>query len=948
MLEVKLLGQFEVKLGGKPAAIPSRPAQALFAYLILNANAAHRREQLAGLLWPDTSDENARSNLRHALWRIRKAIETKQTYLITDDLSIRFDPDSQYWLDARAIDRVAGIETTADDLIEALANYRGELLPGFYDEWITLERERLQAMFERKMEQLLDRLIAAQRWSETLEWGEKWIAFGQTPEPAYRAMMQAHAALGNMAKVAATFERCMQALRTDLGVEPSEQTRALYESVKSSKQMLKAALSVSSVKGSASNIPVPLTSFVGRELELKEIAKSLSASRLLTLTGSGGVGKTRLAIQVAAELVSTFEDGVGWVELASLTDASLVAQAVATVLGMPEILNQPLSETLAHDLRAKQLLLVLDNCEHLINACAQLVEYLLSQCPLLKIFATSREPLGIMGEYVFQVPTLSLPESQSAASPEILMKYEGVRLFVDRALSVKPDFILNAQNAVFVTRVCQQLDGIPLAIELAAARIKLLSVEEIARRLNDRFDLLTSGNRTALPRQRTLRATIDWSYDLLTEPEQILFRRLSVFAGGFTLKAAEEVCAIQAIDKTQVLELLAHLLDKSLVIAHQNQSGEETRYLLLKTIREYAHEKMIQANEEDAVCDSHLLFFKELAEEAESMWYGQQVTWFKKLDAEIDNFRAAIVWSMNDSDAKVTERVQSGLLTAGALALFFESRIRREAFELLKRILSNPKAKALTIAHAKALNAVGFLAWSLGNLDEAATMLNEALTTGRVLGDKLTSALALVYLGAVADFQGDYVTAQGFLEEGLALSTELDFAGKQIRGMGLGFLGDISFRYGDYPSAQKLYAEGIKLFRELQNKNMLTYSIRRMGYMALRQSDHATANSLFKECLQLNQELGHQLGMTACIAALAAALVAHGEIVYAAKLFGSVEASLNTLKASLFAIDQIEYESNLAAARAQLDDANFEAAWAEGLSMTLDQAIEFALANMKE
>ncbi|HET7378045.1 MAG TPA: BTAD domain-containing putative transcriptional regulator, partial [Anaerolineae bacterium] len=331
MLEVRLLGQFEVKLGGQPVSIPSRPAQALLAYLILNARAAHRREQLAGLLWPDTSDENARNNLRHALWRIRKAIETKQAYLITDDLKVQFDPDSQYWLDVQAVDHKLNTDVSVDELIEALANYRGELLPGFYEEWVTLERERLQAMFERKMEQLLDCLISAQRWADTLEWGEKWIALGQTPEPAYRALMLAHTALGNSAKVAATYERCVQALNTDLGVPPSEQTRALYQRLSSppddgrdakvdrakkqpsraahrsdATETLRLAWPAAPIKRTA-NIPSPLTSFIGRAREIEEIKTLLATNRLVTLAGAGGSGKTRLAIAVANAVSDIFQ-----------------------------------------------------------------------------------------------------------------------------------------------------------------------------------------------------------------------------------------------------------------------------------------------------------------------------------------------------------------------------------------------------------------------------------------------------------------------------------------------------------------------------------------------------------------------------------------------------------------------------------------------------------------
>ena len=307
VLEVRLLGQFDVKVNSQSVVIPSRPAQSLLAYLILNAGTSYRREQLAGLLWPDTSDDNARSNLRHALWRIRKAIESKQTYLVTDDLSIRFDPDSQYQLDVRAIERDFGEDASAESLIDALAQYRGELLPGFYDEWITLERERLQAIFERKIEQLLDRLIAAQRWTEALDWGERWIALGQSPEPAYRAMMQAHSAMGNIAKVAATFERCVEALRNDLHVEPSEQTRELYRKLLKEQSAAAASISVTSSNKRTSNIPIPLTSFIGRERQLAQLHDAfqsvLSGKGVsVYIRGVSGMGKSTLVQTFLDEL----------------------------------------------------------------------------------------------------------------------------------------------------------------------------------------------------------------------------------------------------------------------------------------------------------------------------------------------------------------------------------------------------------------------------------------------------------------------------------------------------------------------------------------------------------------------------------------------------------------------------------------------------------------------
>src|SRR6266498_1162287 len=545
MLEVHLLGKFEVKYNNELFNISSRPAQSLFAYLILNAGTAHRREKLAGLLWLDSLEETARDNLRHALWRIRKVLPPKPKieYLLADDLSIAFNASSDYWLDAAELEKLSE-NTSADEMMAVLSEYQGELLPGFYDEWVVLEREHVYSILEHHMARLMSLLQDEKRWLDILDWGERWIKLGQKPEPAYRALMTAHAAKGDMSKVAATYERCVKALK-ELVIEPSEQTRALYQRLKSGKENFETGTTVpvkeKRKESPKTNLPVPITSFIGREKEVEEIIKLLGKNRLVTLTGAGGMGKTRLAIQASNKLVGKFRDGVWWIELVGLNDASLVPQAVAKAVDVREVPNQPLIETLAENLGSKQILLVMDNCEHLISACAQLADRLLSECKNLEMLATSREALDILGETVWHAPSLSLPDMQEGVGIKSLSKYESVRLFAERAEVLQPQFQLTEQNVQAVVQICRRLSGMPLAIELAAARIKLMTADEIASRLNDRFSLLTSGNRTALPRQQTLRAAIDWSHDLLTEPEQILFRRLSIFAGGFRLNAAESV-----------------------------------------------------------------------------------------------------------------------------------------------------------------------------------------------------------------------------------------------------------------------------------------------------------------------------------------------------------------------------------------------------------------------
>jgi len=461
MLEVRLIGKFEIKYDGKPVTISSRAAQSLFAYLILSTGTLHRREKLAGMFWPDAPEEKARAYLRHELWRIRKALSDKSRvdYLLADDINISFKSTAEYWSDVNALEN-ASDGASIDELMDTLSVFQGELLPGFYDEWIILEREHLQAIYEQKMTRLLESLESEKRWPEILEWGERWISFGQAPEAAYRALMLAYNALNDHAKVASTYERCVQALRA-LDLEPSEETRALLFK-----------------RTSSLNIPIPMTSFIGREKELKEVADLLSKSRLVTLTGSGGVGKTRLAIQVVADVLDMFPDGVWFLDLAPVSDPALVPSTLAGLLGLRETADSSLSITdlIKGYLRSRTALVIFDNCEHLIESCAQLANSLLTSCENLSILAASREALRVSDEIPYRVPSLEVPPKSVEEMIHALANTASVKLFVERAAAVSPGFAINPRNALDIAQICQRLDGIPLAIELAAGRANMLTV----------------------------------------------------------------------------------------------------------------------------------------------------------------------------------------------------------------------------------------------------------------------------------------------------------------------------------------------------------------------------------------------------------------------------------------------------------------------------------------
>lgn len=772
-----------------------------------------------------------------------------------------------------------------------------------------------------------------------MDWAERWIKLGQKPEPAYRALMKAHAAKGDMSKVAAVYERCMKSLR-ESGLEPSSQTLELYENLKSGKD--RPTVILSSVKPATieapSNIPVLLTSFIDREKELQEIAELLSSSRLLTLTGPGGVGKTRLAIEIAHNSVKKFKDGVFWVGLVGLSDAHLIPQEIAQPFNVRETTNEPLIETLKTYLNDKDILLILDNCEHLIRACAQYTEQLLSAGPKLKILATSIEALGLFNETVWQVPSLPFPETQQPLSLEELQEFASIGLFSERARNAKPGFAVDQLNVHSIAQICHRLDGIPLAIELAAARLKVLSVGEIAARLDDCFSVLTAGSRTAIPRHQTLRATIDWSHELLTEPERILFRRLAVFAGGFTLEAAESVCS-RGMKRSDILDLLGRLVDKSLVVVEQISDLEESRYRLLKTIRQYALERLAGSGEAREIRDEHLDFFRRVAEQAEPSLFGKESPrWFRRLDHELDNIRTALDWATNSGKADVALNI------AGSLVYFWFAHGLggSERHDHIHQALARPEGQEPTLARARALNGLGFMYWADAHPTDRRANMEEALAISKAVGDPQSIATSLRNLGLLENINGNYARSRKLLEQSMEISRELGPAGITESTWTAIFLGDAALNHSHPARARALYEETVVTLRELGDLNFLAYSVRRLAQLCWLEGRFEEAISLLRESLELNQDVADPRGIVACLAGFAAVAVAREHYARAAQLMGAVEKQLASLGIRLLYMDKMEYDRNLAHLQARSDEPTLKKFWQMGNQLSLDQAIQFA------
>jgi DNA-binding SARP family transcriptional activator len=514
-----LLGRFRLEGAQGLIRLPTRKVELLLAYLALHPQ-RHTRDKLATLNWGEFREAQAKASLRNALATLRK--QAGDDLLLADRETVQLNPLSGLWVDAlefRAQATTFLAEPLPDPTTLNPELYQGELLTDFDADWLLAEREYYHVLYQDALLRLIQQLRVRGEYAGAIKLSEQLLAYEPANEPAHQHLMFCYLAIGERHKALKQYESCLRLLQEELGVEPQPETVALYQRLK------KSAPSASAPELLWTNLPNPLTSFVGREPQVAEIKDLLqtSTTRLLTLVGSGGSGKTRLALQVARQVAKLFEAGVWWVELAPVADPAFVPQAVAKVLSIRESSGQSFLESLISYLRSRQLLLVLDNCEHLIIACAQLAEALLQACPQLQILATSRETLGVTGEYLWPVPSLAVPEPSLPLGVDELKSYEAIQLFMERAKAIRPDFKLTPQNGPTVAQICRRLDGIPLALELAAARIKVLPPEQIAARLDNRFNLLTGGNRAALPRQQTLRATMDWSYELLEAEEQLLF-----------------------------------------------------------------------------------------------------------------------------------------------------------------------------------------------------------------------------------------------------------------------------------------------------------------------------------------------------------------------------------------------------------------------------------------
>ena len=939
-LELFLLGSYQIKLDHQPiTGIKTDKARALLAYLAEERKRSHRRQVLAGLLWPDFPESSARESLRHALANLRQVLGDEHNpnpFILVDGDTLQFNPLSDFWLDVAVFEGLAASTSdissssgaTLEILESAIFLYHGSFLEGFtlkdspdFDNWTYVLRERYQGIASTILEKLANGYEQSKAFEKAIGYTKHRLELEPWQEEAYCKLMKLLALSGQCLAAMLQFEVCKRSLKDELGIEPSAKTIQLYESIRDGKiaaaQLEKARLH---------NLPAPLTSFIGREKEIEQVkallvgsksdSRSYPSTRLVTLTGAGGTGKTRLALEVAGRVLGIFPDGIWLVELGPLTDPAIVTQNVANVLGMQLASNPQALSFLEDYLQNKYLLLLLDNCEHLIEACARLAYSLLKACPRLVILATSREALGIEGETFYSVPPLAFPDANELPSPGKQEEYAAIRLFVERAEAVSPSFQINAENTPAIIKICQRLDGIPLAIELAAARVKILHVGEIAERLDNRFKLLIGGSRAALPRYQTLRASIEWSYELLSPAERALLQRLSVFAGNWVLEAAECVGCGEGIDSCDVLDLLSQLVNKSLVSIVEG-NGTETRYRMLETIRQFAHEKLVESSNEKQACLHHLEYYRDLTEELESKMHGAcQVVTRDCLEAELDNIRLALRWCL-EYRRGVNWNPEPGLCLASALNdyWYFCGRLA-EGFQWLEQLLAAEveqrnggsltperakwRAKALQVAgnlaiylreNDKALEfseesrdlflelgsegrrgyalALENLAWLgvNGNCKyQVRELIEECIAIFKEVGDEIQEAECHMCLGCMTFTNFDLDQAKTYFEEALTFWKKI--GDKEEAANMLLSLGEINFLQGDFKKAKILYKESQILFVEVKSKFQLGVLLQKIGMFECTQGNYDQASRSFEAALDLGRCQGDVTSICSSISSL--------------------------------------------------------------------------------
>jgi predicted ATPase/DNA-binding SARP family transcriptional activator len=1017
-LTLEFLGLPQLHLDDQPLATDRRKTMALLAYLTVNGigrpGQRHSRESLSTLLWPDYEQSRAFTNLRRTIWEIHQILG--EGWLIADRGSLYWNEEADLDLDVARFENLlvqgrAQTESTLriSCLTEAVDLYRNHFLTGFslkdahpFNDWALTQGEDLHRKFSDALTLLVESHCAIHQVDTAIQYARRLVTLDPLNETAHRQLMEVYLQAGQHSAAIKQYQACERILRKELNIDPQPETQALYKRIRKGDGNPVQGGSQAPAPPLLHNLPFQLSTFIGREKQQDEIIRLLTKRRLVTVVGAGGIGKTSLSVQVGHRIPHQYPDGLWFISLTALTNPALVPQTVASTLQLQENSARPMLDGLIDFLRTRTTLLIFDNCEHLLDACASLLISLLQHCPTLHILATSRETLNIAGETVYTMPPLSIPESDLPIDE--LQGYEAIRLFMDRAAMALPSFFLTAETTQAVVEICRKVDGIPLAIELAAARVNILQPQEILKQLQRSFTLLSSDNPTLLPRHQTLQASMDWSWGLLDEQEQRYLRQLSVFAGGWTLESAQMVC------DGNILSLTSALVKKSLIIVDQ-EPGHETRYFFHEMVREYVHQKLVRSGEQAALRTRHLQYFLDLARQAETgLRSFHRVDWMERLSDERNNIRSALHW------AEQTD-VPAGLYLSSGLRRYWESSNMREGMEWLETFLNRSKADELPKARATALLTYGWLLTWLQYFDRADLAAQESLSLFRAIGDTNGEVDALILGENIAQFKYDMQTALLHGEQALALSRSLDdpwqeanalyflgwntrdyelmfsYWGQAIalyRQVGdqvslanvLGFLGQFRVLNGDFELAETYLDEAIHLWEANWRANVwenpkivksLLLSIRgdheqarmlllevlksveksgnimgqlwtqvRLGHAALRAGDLEEARRLLSKTADDFLKAGYTIGGVFALEGLAGVHIGTGKPEHAARLIGWADEMRVQTKDVRPKIEQLDVNRLIESCIIALGEVTFSDAYDEGKKMTMAEVLMYA------
>ena len=1014
-LSLQFLGPPQIRLDDAPILPERRSVIALLAYLALNPQ-RHSREFLSSLFWSQYNQTKAFTNLRHTLWEVHKSIG--EDWIISDRTTVSLNQAADIVLDVtrfqdslKAARHQTDIPLRTALLVDTVSIYRNHFLTGFslrdapeFNEWIFTQSESLRSDLASGLTILVDSYLAQAQAESAIPHARRLISLDPLNESAHRQLMDVYLQAGQHTAALKQYQTCEQILRKELSIDPQPETLALYKKIRKHEIKPVNTNHLVRVKAPKHNLPIQLSSFIGREKERDEVSDLMNKNRLVTLVGAGGIGKTRLALQAGEKLFHEYPDGAWFIPLDVLTDAALVRQAVASVFGIKNIAEHTIIERLINVLHDQTTLLIFDNCEHLLDATTVLIETLLKNCPKTKVLATSREILGIDGEVVYQVPSLSLPQVPlKPPRAEVLKgldKFESVKLFSERAALALYKFTLTQENIGAVAGICQRVDGIPLAIELASARVDILTPEEILEQLNKSFALLTHRGHAPVARHQSMRASMDWSWGLLTEQEQTLLQRLSVFSGGWTLEAAQSICVDEALHAETILELTSSLAKKSLLIVEQVER-HTTHYRFHEIVRQYAHEKLV---DECPIRTRHMQYYRQVSEKIEIALRGSQPgECLDLIHIEHGNLFAALEWAVKTD-------VETGLHIASNLKRYWEMMDIFGGEAWLGQLLEKEESLHFLKARARALCARTFLLSLMGKSEQTSKYALEALQIFRSLGDPTGEVDGLLAVGGVdhikqaldkARFLGDkwrqakayYLLVWGggnrenrrwYLEKTVSLLREIEAVSPLADT--LIDLAAIDHSEGQYELALKEFEEFIENDKSLTAEYFKTEDLRtlfaratialikgnyeqsrigyeqcaqviekvgdrydgswlraRAGHAAVLEGDFPAARSIFTEATYGFQNINSENGLAFTLEGLANLCTRLGKHEQAACLIGWADAARKRVGDTRPQGEQADVDRIISACLIKIGEESFSDAYDEGQKMTMDEAVVYAL-----